>query len=148
MSNSQNPTPHQRLSQMAGNVNAARTQRKVAMFSNTPLTPTSCMDTEERTFFDPTTGDVVTLQVGQYYLLACGCCCSNPKDIRGACPVCSKYNKGGWSRRTRLVCLRHRMCLRCRQKSLRRLRGGGTIRKTARVLFVLVLWPFFDVEVD
>ena len=143
--NLNNPPPAR---QGLGAIFGGRTSRKSAHLSGEPVTVNKSFSIEQRTYQDPQTGDVVTEETGSHHLLACGCRVSSPSEIRGVCPGCSSLKRTGAMKKPRLICGHHQLCLRCRQKKIRDLQGGGILRKTVRFFLTILLWPLFDVYKD
>ena len=121
-----------------------RTSRRQSHISGDPVSPGMTFSIEERTFQDPLTGEVITLQETQHYLLACGCTVSSPQQIRGVCSGCATYRFSRYRGSIPLVCQKHPLCLRCRRKSLAKNRGHGIISSIIFSFAKLVLWPFGD----
>lgn len=142
----QGPNTFQALRQAMGNAAAGKTEQRIARLSKEPVRPEMELSTQQRTFVDPQTGEIKTVQEGRLYVLSCGCLVSGPQEIAGVCPGCASLSRWGRLKRPRYLCANHSLCLRCRQRRLREARGGGLVRRLIKGLFKLILWPAFDVE--
>ena len=143
MSNS-NQSNFQNLQQMLAGAQGGRKNKKRVHLYGKPVVPDSDFSIEQHTYVDPQSGEIVTEELSSAVILACGCCVNSPKDIH-VCPGCSTLSRGGKWRRPQLICRKHPLCIRCRQKRLRDLQGGGPLRRLLRGIFKIILWPFFDV---
>jgi len=130
---------HQTLGQPTGRVN-----EKKAALSSQPVHLDSDFSARQRTFFDTSTGEFVTIQEGTHFFLACGCRITSPQEIAGVCYSCSRLARKGHWKHTRLVCRHHTLCIRCGQKQIRAEQGGGPIKKLLLFLLTIILWPLFD----
>lgn len=133
------------LMQALSRANTGRAQQKTARLSAKPVAFDSDFSIQQQTYVDPATGQMVTSEYSEHFLLACGCRTNSPLDVKGACPGCCKVSKDGQWLNVNLICRKHTLCTRCRQARLKELQGGGLIRRCVRRLFTLLLWPFFDV---
>jgi hypothetical protein len=140
----QKKTKFQQLHQQIGNPQSiGRKKERRGKLSPDPVTPDTLFTMQEHTY--PDQQGYTTVQESSHFLAGCGCYLSNPNQVKGVCPECTK--KVGRSRRPpTLVCSKHSICLACRKAKLREMRGGGKLKKSFRFLFKLILWPFFDVE--
>jgi hypothetical protein len=136
-------TPQQPSMPMPAIMPSGRTSRREGRLSPEPVSPDTTFSIEERTFQDPVTGHVITLQESTHWILACGCTVSSPQAIRGVCSGCASYRRNRYRGKIPLVCHKHTLCLRCRRKNLKRSHKG-----IISILFFtfckLLLWPFGD----
>ena len=135
---------HQNLRQRLAGASAGRRNRKRGRISPEVVTHDTEFLHEERTYLDPAVWDFITEQMGDHFILACGCRVTSPSAIRGVCVECAHRMRQRVTGRPRFVCKRHRVCNVCRRRRMRRYR----LKQLGKGVFKAALWPVADVDYE
>ena len=124
--------PYEMLRRLLGKAGIGRTVQKRGHIARQPASYDTEFRVVEQTVWDPQGQHSLTDQVCDGHILACGCVATATTQVRGICPECAHTWRVWLSRKPRLICRNHSMCLRCRRKRLRRQRLLAAGRWTSK----------------